>query len=356
MASIYRLGSSWRAQVRLKGKPAQSQVFSTKAEAVAWAREVEGALHKVSTDDHLTPYSDIHRIYVENSRPGGTSKQHVLEKLRRYWGNHRIAEINTTSISNYIITRSRDGLSPSSIMKELIYLGVVLQHGGILSGNDEALRARAALTAAIKTHRTLGTVDDSVERSRRPTEDELVRLEDYFFHRPRSQTPVWDTVLFAVTTALRLGEICGQGGVQWEDFDESSRILWIRGRKDPTTPGGRDESIPLLRGPVTLQGNIIDPVEIILRQRSARRKFGRIFPFAENTVGQAFSIACRKQGIKDLRFHDLRHDAISRLFEAGYSIPEVARVSGHKSWKHLQRYTQIRPETLHNKAALATNK
>jgi site-specific recombinase XerD len=49
----------------------------------------------------------------------------------------------------------------------------------------------------------------------------------------------------------------------------------------------------------------------------------------------------------DLHFHDLRHEATSRLFEQGYQIQEVAIVTGHQSWDMLKRYTQLRPESLH---------
>jgi len=52
-------------------------------------------------------------------------------------------------------------------------------------------------------------------------------------------------------------------------------------------------------------------------------------------------------GIEDLHFHDLRHEATSRLFEQGYSIEQVATVTLHESWQELKRYTQLRPETLH---------
>jgi integrase len=47
-------------------------------------------------------------------------------------------------------------------------------------------------------------------------------------------------------------------------------------------------------------------------------------------------------GIEDLRFHDLRHEGVTRLFETGLTIPQVAAVSGHRSWSSLQRYTHIK--------------
>lgn len=74
---------------------------------------------------------------------------------------------------------------------------------------------------------------------------------------------------------------------------------------------------------------------------------GAVFPYNSKSVGTAFRRACVDVGIKDLHFHDLRHEATSRLFEVGLSIEQVSLVTGHKDWKMLRRYTHIRPETLH---------
>jgi site-specific recombinase XerD len=52
-------------------------------------------------------------------------------------------------------------------------------------------------------------------------------------------------------------------------------------------------------------------------------------------------------GVPDLNFHDLRHQGTSRLFEEGYQIRQVALVIGHKDWRHLRRYTNLKPESLH---------
>lgn len=63
-------------------------------------------------------------------------------------------------------------------------------------------------------------------------------------------------------------------------------------------------------------------------------------------MSAAFDRACDRLGIVDLRFHDLRHEGICRLFEAGLTIPEVSLISGHTSWSNLKRYTHLRPETV----------
>jgi integrase len=60
-------------------------------------------------------------------------------------------------------------------------------------------------------------------------------------------------------------------------------------------------------------------------------------------VGTAFRRSCKALDIDDLRFHDLRHEGTSRLFEAGFPIEKVAMVTGHKDWRMLRRYTNLKP-------------
>ena len=67
-----------------------------------------------------------------------------------------------------------------------------------------------------------------------------------------------------------------------------------------------------------------------------------LFPFNSKSISSAFTKACQVLGIKDLRFHDLRHEGISYQFELGKQIPEVAMISGHQSWASLKRYSHIK--------------
>lgn len=113
-------------------------------------------------------------------------------------------------------------------------------------------------------------------------------------------------------------------------------------RKDPRQKTGNNQSIPLLK----ISG--FDPVAIIEAQRPIRSDGEeRIFPYHHKSAGTAFTRACRALKIVDLHFHDLRHEGTSRLFEAGFQIPQVALVTGHKDWKMLRRYTHLKPESLH---------
>ena len=82
-----------------------------------------------------------------------------------------------------------------------------------------------------------------------------------------------------------------------------------------------------------------DACQTILEQRIVTRGIGRVFPYHSKSVGAAFHRSCNAIDLDDLCFHNLRHEGTSRLFEAGFSIQQVALVTGHKDWRMLRRYT-----------------
>jgi integrase len=139
------------------------------------------------------------------------------------------------------------------------------------------------------------------------------------------------------------GQIVGNGDavrgllpVTWQDIDEAKRLALVRDRKDPRRKAGNDQWVPLLGEAWT-----------VLQRQPKVEGEPRIFPIGESTVSKYFTNACRDLDIPDLHFHDLRHEGASRLFEEGYEIQQVALVTGHKDWRHLRRYTQLKPESLH---------
>ncbi|WP_243698554.1 site-specific integrase [Paracoccus alkanivorans] len=184
----------------------------------------------------------------------------------------------------------------------------------------------------------LGLVGKGNERDRRSSEDEIDAILKALESNPRQVIPVARIVRFAIASAMRQEEICR---VSWEDYNARSKMLLIRDRKDPRHKSGNDQRIPLL----DVSG--YDARVLIEEQRKITGGRGRIFPYNGRSVGTAFRRTCRTLGILDLHFHDLRHEATSRLFQAGFSIEQVALVTGHKDWKMLRHYTHIRPEGLH---------
>ena len=91
--------------------------------------------------------------------------------------------------------------------------------------------------------------------------------------------------------------------------------------------------------------------------RASQSESGGVIPLHETAVfdykprglSGEFLKLCRRKGIHDLHFHDLRHEATSRLFEKGLNPVEVATITGHKDPRMLMRYTHLRAEDLARK-------
>ena len=81
----------------------------------------------------------------------------------------------------------------------------------------------------------------------------------------------------------------------------------------------------------------------------------QVFPISATCLHLAWNRARKKAGISDLRFHDLRHEAVSRFFEMGMSVPEVALISGHKDVRQLFRYTHLNPNSVFKKYEVFQN-
>jgi len=170
--------------------------------------------------------------------------------------------------------------------------------------------------------------DISNKRTRRPTADELARLDQHLSqHDGCARLPMREIMWFAIHSARRQAEICR---IEWSDNDPASMTGMVRDAKHPRHKEGNHR-----RFKYTQHG-----WDIAQRQPQGSPF---IFPHDSRSVGAAFHRACKFLKIHDLRFHDLRHEATSKLFESGYPIQEVAMFTLHESWAELKRYTQIEP-------------
>jgi integrase len=351
MATFSKLPSGqWRVQVRRK-KLFLSRTFRIKAHAEQWAREQEQLIDKglaptaVSTESRETFASliDLHLADLKELRRGiGRSKEHTLFRLRDMVGATRVSRINREFLVDFAKRRAKQGAGPVTIGIDLSFIGTVLEHAAAVHGitvpTEQVRLGRIALNR-------LGLVAKSAERDRRPTADELAQIIATADANPRQIIPLGRIVKFAVATALRQDEI---SRVMWEDFDPVASTLLVRQRKHPRQKARNDQMVPLVAD------TGFDAVAVIKEQgERTGRATGFIFPYDGRSVGTAFRRVCRDLGIENLHFHDLRHEAISRLFEADWDIPQVAAVSGHKDWKMLQRYTHLRPSFIASRAGRA---
>lgn len=345
MASIRRQKSGrWRVQVRRKGR-ALSETFIRHEDARAWALEAEreidrGESPRKSKISKLSTFGDLVDLHIadmkEVGKAPGRSKDATLRMLKRELGKRKVVELDRDRFIAFGKARAAEGAGPMTLSIDIGMIKLVLQHAAAVHGLRVSVEAVDLGRYALKR---LGLVGKGNERDRRPTEDELESLVSHFDSNPRQIIPMGRIIKFAVATALRQEEI---GRLVWDDLNVRTKIVTVRDRKDPRQKKGNDQRIPLL----SVSG--YDALALIEEQRSERTNADlRIFPYHHKSVGTAFTRACKTLKIIDLHFHDLRHEATSRLFEAGFKIEQVALVTGHKDWKMLRRYTHLKPESLH---------
>ena len=158
-------------------------------------------------------------------------------------------------------------------------------------------------------------------RHRRLQDDEETKL----LHA--ASYPIRELMIVAVETGMRLGEILS---MQWRNVDLKNAIVVLEDTKN-----GERRVVPLsCRARETIAS-------------LPRHIAGEVFPGLTNTtISHRFASLCKKLKIEDLRFHDLRHEATSRLFEKGLDMMEVASITGHKTLHMLKRYTHLKAEDL----------
>jgi integrase len=345
VATFTRLKSgSWRVQVRRKGKYV-NDTFLRRKDAEEWALEIERRIDRgepplAASSRELRRFGDLVRLHRDDlqevGKRIGRSKSASLAFLEERLGRLQLQELDRDRLIQFGKERAAEGAGPVTLGMDLGYVKTILSHAAAVHGVP--LSTESIDLARIALGR-LGLIGKGLERDRRPTQDELDRLIAAFEANIRQQIPLGRIIRFAVATAMRQEEICR---VAWSDFDAPNKMLLIRDRKDPRRKNGNNQRIPLL----DVSG--YDASEIIEEQRSFLKSGGgRIFPYNGRSVGTAFRRQCRDLKIEDLHFHDLRHEGTSRLFEAGFSIEQVALVTGHRDWKMLRRYTHLKPEGLH---------
>lgn len=349
MATFTQLASgNWRVQVRRSGLY-RAKTFPSKRQGKAWADTIEGQVAEVQARGYHLPkgltIGAVLRLYREDTDMGvgwGREKRFIVGRLEQRLGEVHAADLGAVHLQDFISGRLRDGAGGSTIGADLSTLATALEWAREVRRLDlHPERVREA-RRGLKYRKNLST--RSSERTRRPTTEELDRLIAHFEANPRQKIPVGILIRFAVASGMRLGEICR---IEAADVDPLKRTVVIRRRKhpDPRVKEANDQEVPLLGEAWT-----------IAAARMKEGFTGRLFPYTADTISSIFPRACRKLGIRDLHFHDLRHEGLSRLFEAGYAIPEVALVSGHRSWTNLKRYTQLRPEDLHRHPPIDTRR
>ena len=323
MASIRKRNSRWEVRVRRSGQPTQTKTFTLKSDAQQWAREAEIALEKgellqkpkcspITLEDAIKRYLDevaIHHKGVASER------YRLLAMVGRLGKTKPITAITSKDIASYKVERQKE-VTSASVRREL----------NILSSLFETAINEWEIITLVNPVTAVKRPSDSVARDRRLTPTEQKQLLSESLRTGSHQLHL--AILTALNTGMRQGEILK---LKWDDIDFDRNQITVRDTKN-----GSNRVIVLSSA---LRNEFLN----------APQSNEKLFTITASGLQQAFSKLKSRLQIRNLRFHDLRHEAISSFFEMGLSVPEVQLMSGHRTLDQLMRYSHASIEQIKQK-------
>lgn len=325
MATIRKLRGRWQAQVRRRGVKPRCKSFDSKVEAEKWARDLEAQVDRfgAAPDTKILESTTLGQLLERYQREISPSKRGSVQEIQRLdvLRRHDLAYRTMIGLSQQDIASFRDerlqSVAPSTTVRELAILSHVLEvairdWGLPLARNVVKLVRRPVIRN---------------ERSRRLTGDEEQRLLDGC---DAGKVAFFKTiVILAIETGMRRGEILG---LNWSDISHNRRVISLT-----MTKNGSGREVPLSQR----------AFDALMDWKScADVDQSTVFPMTAGALEQAWRRLLIRSGIKVLRFHDLRHEGVSRLFERGLNMIEVSSISGHKELRMLKRYTHLSADDL----------
>jgi integrase len=328
MGTIVNRGTNkkpaYRAQIQLAGHPSISKTFKKKDLASDWIRTTETKMIAGDYREDTTLFQELVHQYltvVGKAQDFGRSKINVLDRLARDLGSVQVCDLTSARLTKYAIDR---GQAPSTVMQDMIYIGVVLRIGESMFGAKPKINEYELAITGLKS---TGIIAEAEECDRRVLDSEV----DEIMQHMKSGLPMRDLIDFSIVTAMRNGEVFR---LKWADLGDNGRSVLIRSRKHPKKK--RDERVPLLA----------PAVAIIEKSKKLNGNSEYIFPYNGKSVSAAFQRARNAAGLDDIRWHDLRHEGCSRLVEAGHDLITVSLFSGHRDLNSLKRYTHLQAKTV----------
>ena len=228
---------------------------------------------------------------------------------------HRLAKLPLSQVTTFEFAKYRDerlkSVSASGLNRELS----PLQH------MFEIAQSEWGLPLQDNPIKGMRKPQNNVPRSRRLRGEEYERLLSAA--EQRRVAYLKPVIILAIETAMRRGELLG---ARKRDLGEGMRTLYI-----PDTKTGVPRTIPLSE---------LARSQLVHIDRLSDEQ--HLFDVSSNAFKLTWRRTVDAAGLVDLHFHDLRHEAISRLFEKRLSMPEIASISGHRDFRMLARYAHVR--------------
>lgn len=314
MASFRQHGNGWQGRIRRRGYPDITKTFETKADAEKWARALESEIDKGQfvnvCEAQRTTLGDVIARYLVEVTPTmkGASEDTIRLKamMRKSIARWSMANLSAARVAAYRDERLKE-VGPGTVIRELAYISAIINHArrewGINVPNPVQMVRKPQSPQA---------------RSRVLTDEEVSKLLAAL--EPTGRRSHWTkpAVQLALATAMRRGELLS---LRWEHVDLQNRTAFLSDTKN-----GESRLVPL------------STVAMQVLSDMPRHISGIVIPVKYFTLDAAFKRARKRAGLDDVRFHDLRRTAITRMAEKLPNVIELAAVSGHKSLMVLKRY------------------
>lgn len=326
MATITNRGPlQWRARVRRRGYPIISKTFETKADAEAWARQMESEMDRgvfVSrAEAEQYTLSECLDRYIDECTPRLKHGKREIARakfLQQYPIAQRImATIRAKDIADFRREREAEGVSGNTVRLDFALLSKLFNYARSDWGM-ESLQNPVEFAAKPKPAKG---------RDRRLEEGEEEKLL-------KAAGPAFaPVILFALETAMRREEIAS---LQWKNVNVKKSYVYL-----PETKNSEARTVPLSTAAIAILENLPQPEGATC-----------VFGVSADQITDTMKRIRAKAKLNDLRFHDLRHEATSRFFEnTDLDVMEVKAITGHKTLQMLARYTHLRTARLADRLA-----
>jgi integrase len=341
MGTIIKRGERYQVKIRKKGYDPVSGTFRTRREAEAWMIEQEAAMNAgtftplgEARTTTLREALDRYESEITPRKKGAVQEKSVLRKLREW----KVAARPLATIRSADVAAWRDQqkkyYAPKTIANEMGTLSHVFniarREWGMEGLRNPVDNVEKPVVRNARTRRIEALEHTDEDRARGATQDELATIK-----QETSSETLPAIITLAVETAARRGELIK---LRWEDVDLKNRTVFLGDTKN-----GEDREVPLSPTAIetlrTLPRNLNGKVFDVTRD-SVTRAFTR----ARDRARDAYVKACKDLGkqpspsyLVDLHFHDLRHEATTRLASI-FPMHELAKITGHKDPRMLMRY------------------
>lgn len=317
--------TSYRAQVRMRGFPPIGKTFRRRTDAKLWIEETKTAIRggsAVSTEATRTTLREALDRYLREITPRKKGRRREESRVKAWMHNplavRFLAQLRGVDFADYRDERRKQGKAENTIRIELALISKLYK----IASRDWGLEGLRNPIANVTMPAGSG------KRERRISADEEKALLDQLRAIDAYMAPL---AALAIETAMRQGELLS---LTWADVDQQRRIAHL---KDTKNSEPRD---------VPLSTKALE----ILKAMPRPLNDAPLFPISQDQVIRKFRSACIAVKIKDLRFHDLRHEATSRICDR-LPMHEAMRVTGHKTPSMLMRYYHPKAEDLARKLA-----